>query len=125
MTDIFIRYASRDRARIVPLVKALEAQGWSLFWDWRSIPVGKTWRQFITDGLEAARCVLVLWSEKSIASEWVIEEADHGKAGGMLVPARIDDVRPPIGFRQIQAAHLIDWTGDTGSDEFQKLLATM
>jgi hypothetical protein len=66
--------------------------------------------------------VLVLWSEESVGSEWVIEEADHGKINRMLVPARIDDVRPPIGFGQIQAANLINWTGDIGNPEFERLL---
>jgi hypothetical protein len=55
MADIFISYSSKDRDRIIPLVKALEEQGWSLFWDSTSIHVGKTWRQFIDEGLGAAR----------------------------------------------------------------------
>ena len=122
MADIFISYASDDRGRIAPIVKALEEQGWSLFWDWTSIPVGKTWRKFIKEGLDDAKCVLVLWSEKSITSEWVIEEADHGKINRMLLPARIDDVRPPIGFGQIQAADLINWKGDIGDPEFKRLV---
>jgi formylglycine-generating enzyme required for sulfatase activity len=106
MVDIFISYASEDRERVVPIVETLEQQGWSTFWDWKSIPVGKSWRQFINEGLNEAKCVLVLWSKKSIESEWVIEEADYGKSNKVLVPALIDDVRPPIGFGQIQAANL-------------------
>lgn len=122
MADIFISYSSDDRGRITPIVKALKEHGWSLFWDWTSIPVGKTWRQFIKEGLDDTKCILVLWSEKSINSEWVIEEADRGKINRMLVPARIDDVRPPIGFGQIQAANLISWTGNLDSPEFEKLV---
>lgn len=122
MADIFISYASEDRDKIIPIVKALEEQGWSIWWDWTSIPVGKTGRQFIKEGLDKARCVLVLWSEKSIDSEWVIEEADHGKTKRMLVPVRINNVRPPIGFGQIQAANLINWAGNEKEPEFVKLL---
>jgi hypothetical protein len=31
MADIFISYASEDRERIIPIVKALEGEGWSVF----------------------------------------------------------------------------------------------
>lgn len=30
MADIFISYDSEDRVRVIPIVKALEGQGWSL-----------------------------------------------------------------------------------------------
>ena len=93
MADIFISYASEDRERVIPIVKALEEQGWSTFWDWKSIPVAKTWRQFIKEGLDEARCILVLWSEKSIHKEWVLEEADYGKAKGMILPAIQESTR--------------------------------
>lgn len=47
MSDIFISYANEDRARAQILAAALEAQGWSTFWD-RTIPTGKTWREIIS-----------------------------------------------------------------------------
>ncbi len=84
MSDIFIGYASEDRLRVKPLAEALEAQGWLVWWDWKSIPVGKTWRQAIEEGLEAARCILVLWSSKSIKKRWVIDEAEFGKEKNLL-----------------------------------------
>jgi endonuclease/exonuclease/phosphatase family metal-dependent hydrolase len=125
MADIFISYASEDRDRVMPIVKALEEQGWSTWWDSSSIPVGKTWRQFIKEGLEQARCILVIWSKKSISSDWVIEEADFGKDKKILVPALIDDVRPPLGFGQVQAARLMPWKKESGSPEFEKLLKAL
>ena len=33
MADIFISYARSDRARVAPLVAAIEAKGWSVWWD--------------------------------------------------------------------------------------------
>ena len=33
MADIFVSYARSDKARVAPLVAALEAQGWSVWWD--------------------------------------------------------------------------------------------
>ena len=31
MADIFISYTSKDRDRVIPILKALEKQGWFLF----------------------------------------------------------------------------------------------
>src|SRR3954453_11460846 len=106
---IFFRYAREDQAQVPSLVAALEARGWSVFWD-RRIPAGKTWRSHIGRALNEARCVVVAWSEHSIRSEWVIEEADDGRERGILVPALIDPVRSPQGFRGIQAADLSGWS---------------
>ena len=51
MSDIFISYARVNRARAAVLAAALEAQGWSVWWDWH-IPAGKTFRQVIQAALE-------------------------------------------------------------------------
>src|SRR4051812_49944572 len=101
--DIFFSYAREDQAQVASLVTALEARGWSVFWD-RRIPAGKTWRTHIGRALDEARCVVVAWSAHSVESEWVIEEADEGKKRGILVPVFLDAVSPPWGFRGIQAA---------------------
>jgi hypothetical protein len=121
MADIFISYAREDEARIQPLVRALEDQGWSVFWD-RHIPAGQTWRSYIGKALSDASCVMVAWSRYSIASGWVSEEADEGKNHGKLVPVLLDAVEPPIGFRSIQAADLTDWQSARPSPRFEQLL---
>ena len=111
MSDIFISYASEDRPRIIPLVRVLEAQGWSVWWD-RQIPPGKTFDEVIEDALNAARCVIVVWTEESVASEWVKTEAAEGRARNILVPVLLDEVRIPLAFRRIQAANLAGWQGE-------------
>ena len=90
------------------LAATLEDCGWSVFWD-RRIPAGRRFDEFIGEQLEAARCVIVLWSASSIRSEWVIEEAADAKDQNLLAPALIDAVRPPFGFRHRQCADLIGW----------------
>ena len=121
MSGIFISYAREDRQKVATLAKELEDRGWSVWWDW-TIPVGKTWRQVISEALEAAGCVVVAWSNTSINSNWVHEEAEEGRARNILTPVLIEDVRPPLGFRQMQAANLVDWQGEPGHPEFKKLL---
>jgi formylglycine-generating enzyme required for sulfatase activity len=124
MADIFISYASEDRDKVKPLAKALETQGWTVFWDF-TIPVGKTWRQVITGALDDAKCAVVVWSSTSINSEWVHEEAEEAQERHILVPAMIDKVKPPLGFRRMQAARLMNWTGNSNHPEFEKLLKSI
>ena len=121
MSDIFMSYASEDRPRGEEFARALEGQGWTVFWD-RTIPIGKTWRETIGRELSEARCVIVLWSKTSIDSNWVQEEADDGRRRGVLVPVLIDKVVPPIGFRSVQAADLADWDAKRPTQAFGRLL---
>src|SRR6516165_3890255 len=120
MSDIFISYASDDRPRAETFTHTLEGRGWSTFWD-RTIPIGKTWRETIGRELNEARCVIVLWSKTSIDSRWVQEEADDAQRRGILVPVLIENVQPPIGFRSIQAADLVDWDRKEPTQAFRRL----
>jgi hypothetical protein len=118
----FISYSSQDRERILPLVDALEKTGWSVFWD-RTIPAGKTWQQFIGSEIKACRSVVVVWTENSVTSDWVEEEAESGKQRRILIPVLLDKVEPPFGFGTIQAANLVAWDGNNSSPTFSRLVA--
>jgi hypothetical protein len=107
MAEIFVSYAREDEGRIQALVRALEAQGLSVFWD-RRIPPGKSWREHIGQALADARCVIVAWSAHSIDSSFVAEEADDARSRDLLVPVLIDPVLPPLGLRSVQAAEMFD-----------------
>jgi TIR domain-containing protein len=124
LSDIFISYAEEDREQARRLAEALKAQGWSVFWD-RTILPGKTWRQVIDTALHEARCVIVAWSEASIQSSWVCEEADEGRERKVLVPVLLGAVKPPRGFRAIQAASLVNWDGHPTAEEFQQLVSAI
>jgi tetratricopeptide (TPR) repeat protein len=121
MTDIFVSYARQDRDRVAKLVAALEQRGWSVWWD-PTIAFGSDYAEAIERALRASRCVLVVWSESSIGSHWVREEAAVGRSRGTLIPIRIDEVAPPIGFRSLQTADLIGWDF-RASPQSEKLLA--
>lgn len=121
MADVFISYDRDDRERTSKLVELLEAQGWSVFWD-RDIPSGESWRNYLAGALERARCVVVLWTDHSIQSDWVAEEADFARRRDILVPVLLDPVVPPLGFRTIQAASLQGWPEVVDAAAFAELL---
>ena len=120
MADIFISYASEDRDRIKPLIENLLDEGWSVWWD-RELQVGPRFARAIQDEIDQAGCVIVLWSEASVQSDWVHDEANEGRQRGILVPVMLDDIRPPMGFRSLQMASLVGWPESRG--EFDAVLA--
>ena len=120
MTDVFISYANKDRERARDLATALEARGWSVWWDRKIVP-GQTFDQVIEHELETAKCAVVLWSKHSVASEWVRNEAAAAANRGVLVPALIDDAMPPLEFRRKQTADLIGWDGTPCHAGFEAL----
>ena len=124
MADIFLSYASPDRDRARLLAGALEHLGWSVWWD-RVIPPGRVFDEVIEESLTAARCVIVLWSTSSVASDWVKTEASEAATRRVLVPALIDRVKIPLEFRRFQAADLTAWTGAPDDAEFRKLAGSV
>ncbi len=121
MADIFVSYAREDRTRAQALVKLLEDQGWSVWWD-KEIGPGSAFSRVIEQEIEKAKCVLVLWTSRSITSEWVNAEASEGLARQILIPVLLEGVRVPLVFRQMQACDLTGWPGRTRPDEIASLL---
>jgi hypothetical protein len=124
MSDIFLSYASEDLPRVRPIVQALEHRGWSVWWDRTMLP-GDTYDQVIDRAIQEAKCVIVVWSRTSVDSEWVRAEADEGRQRGILIPVMIDEVRIPLSFRQMHAAHLMDWRETEPHQEFDTLVRAM
>ena len=124
MAHIFLSYAREDRERAKVLAKALEDHGWTVWWD-PQIPPGKTFVEVIKSALEEAKCAVVLWSKYSVKSEWVQEEAIIAKRRGILVPAKLDDIDPPLGFGLVQSADLKNWEGEKTHPDFAGLVGAI
>jgi len=118
-TDIFVSYKAEDRSRLRPLVTALEAEGFTVWWD-THIGGGAHWREDIEQHLEAAKCVIVAWSKRSVgpAGDFVRDEANHARKRGAYLPICIDPVEPPLGFGEVQAIALKRWRGNRGDPRF-------
>jgi len=104
--DIFISYAQEDITDVKQFVKALEKYDWIIWYD-SKIPPGKNFDQIIYNAIVSAKIVIVFWSNYSVNSEWVKEEANIGKAQKKLIPVFINNVNPPFGFTMIQTVNLV------------------
>jgi adenylate cyclase len=120
MADIFVSYSRSDKARVAPLVAAIKAKGWSVWWD-PSITAGQQFDDQIEAELLAASAVLVVWTPASVASRWVRGEARDAAERDILVPVRFENARLPIDARAIQTTDLDDWEEDPTSVPFQEL----
>jgi len=121
MSDVFVSYAREDRDRVEPLVRLFESNGLSVWWDKELVP-GSTFEDVIDKAIIEAKCVVVIWSENSIRSEWVQAEASDGLERGILVPVLLDKVRIPLAYRRRQAAVLHGWPAKQDASELERLL---
>ena len=127
MADVFISYSRSDKARVSRIVAALEARGWSVWWDPAIVP-GQQFDQMIADELERARAVLVVWTPESVDSRWVRGEARDGADRGILVPVQLGPVRLPIDFRAYHTTDLgpsDDLAADTRFEEVALAVARL
>ena len=120
MADIFVSYSRQDSARVAPLVAALEAEGWSVWWDPEITP-GEEFDSLISRELEVARALVVVWTPLSVDSRWVRGEARDAADRGTLVPVRFENAKLPIDFRAVHTTDLDGWSGDCQSAAFKGL----
>ncbi|MGT2436696.1 toll/interleukin-1 receptor domain-containing protein [Bradyrhizobium betae] len=122
MADIFFSYAKVDRDRVKPLIEALEAEPWNVWWD-NDLTVGGSWSEEIKTELYSAPCAVVAWTNSSIKSEFVQDEARRAHEGqasssrSCSIPSRVADGL----CGGVQTADFTTWNGDRQSIEFIRL----
>jgi adenylate cyclase len=121
MADLFVSYARADRARVAPLVAALEGEGWSVWWDPEIAP-GQEFDRLIGEELGKARAAIVVWTPTSVASRWVRGEAREAADRGVLAPVRFENANLPLDLRAIHTTDLDGWGDDAGCGSFRDLV---
>lgn len=124
MSRVFLSYAREDGTEAEQLAKALEEAGHTVWWD-RHIQGGAQFAAEIARALSTADVIVVLWSEASVHSTWVQDEAAEGRDTGRLVPVLLDDSKPPLGFRQFQSTDLRPWRRTRQREQLEPLLNTL
>ena len=123
MADIFISYAREDAVLARALAEAFTAVGWSVWFD-DAIRAGAPYDAVIDQQLDAAACVVVIWSRASVDSNWVRAEASAADDQAKLVPVTFEQsLRLPVRFRQLRVSHLTSTDVREPTAEARDLLA--
>src|ERR1700683_3445734 len=124
MADVFVSYARSDKPRVAPLVAAIEAKGWTVWWDPEIFP-GQEFDRQIALELKAATAVLVVWTPHSVESRWVRGEAREGAERGILVPIRFERADLPIDVRALHTTDFDHWGEDSRSRQAQEVMRAL
>ena len=76
------------------------------------LPAHRAYADVIQEQLDAAKAVLIVWSDEAVRSHWVRSEADRARLNGTLIQARMEDCALPMPFDQIQCPSLAGWDGN-------------
>jgi tetratricopeptide (TPR) repeat protein len=124
MAGVFLSYDRDDADKARALALTLERAGHAVWWDLH-VRGGAQFSKVIEEALKAADAVIVLWSNNSVESAWVRDEAAAGRDRGRLIPVTIDGTQAPLGFRQFQTIDCSRWNGRGKAAEVQTLLAAI
>jgi formylglycine-generating enzyme required for sulfatase activity len=122
VADIFLSYNREDQPKAKVIAKALEAEGFDVWWD-TVLRAGQTYDEVTERQLHEAKAVVVLWSTRSVRSKWVRAEATLGDRKSALIPVMLEPCDRPIMFELIQTADLVGWEGDTLAPAWRALVA--
>ena len=112
-SNVFLSYSRDDQERLREIFSTLHENTWFTIWWDKKLRAGQSFPHEIDRALRAAKVVIVFWSETSVRSEYVLEEASSAKTMGKLLPVLIDDVVPPLGFRTIETIDLSGFRENT------------
>ena len=121
MAQIFLSYSRDDAPVAKKLAEAIGNAGHDVWWD-RHIHGGSRYASEIDRALKKAAAVIVVWSETSIHSAWVQDEAAEGRDTGRLIPLTLGGCKAPLGFRQFQSIDLGNWDGRGHPPQLHDLL---
>jgi hypothetical protein len=108
MAEVFISYSRQDREVAEAIARELQQLGVDVWWD-HELLGGDDYRQRISKLLERTQAAIVIWSHRSVDSQWVMSEAAAARERKVLVPVTIDNATPPIDFRGLHTADLMSW----------------
>jgi hypothetical protein len=113
MVDVFISYKREERQRCERIAAKLRALGLDVWFD-AHLEAGSSFDREIERTLAQAKAVLVLWSSRSVDSQWVRNEASVGKDAEKLVAASLEPCKLPVSLAHVhhEALHNPEFQDD-------------
>jgi hypothetical protein len=109
MAHIYISYATQDEQFVKLLNSQLEQFGHMTFVTTTSLMPGSSWRNEMNKALEESDAIVVLISESSVSSKWVMTEIgmaigySQHRGKPLIIPVVIDEVPLPLQINNFQA----------------------
>jgi uncharacterized membrane protein len=119
--DVFISHSHNDVEYAQALATLFESNGFLVWWDKKLLP-GENYRTRIDALIASCSAVVSIWSPNALDSDWVMDEANRAREAKKLIPVRVADCLPPMGFRQIECYSLLNWSGSSPIDDVEPLL---
>ena len=97
--DVFISYSQKDRVAAEDLQEALKERGLKVWRDERiTDSASSSFVSTINGSLERSAKVIVLWSRRSLASVWVLSEAERARLLERVVPLALEPLDALLPF---------------------------
>jgi hypothetical protein len=120
MAEVFLSYSRTDRPIAQAIAGELQRLGVDVWWDHELIG-GDDYRARIAEVLTRSLVATVIWSRRSIESQWVVGEASAARERKSLIPITIDGAAPPLDFRPLHTIDFVSWVpGDQLPPPFLK-----
>jgi hypothetical protein len=123
MSEVFISYSRKNGDFVRRLQEALEARDRDAWVDWEDIPATASWRQEISDAIEAADTFVFVISPDSVASEVCGQEvahaAEHHKRLVPLICREVESQAVPESLADLQ------WIFFREQDDFEASVQTL
>lgn len=94
--DAFISHAGPDKKKALAICSDLESMGLRCWIAPRNVMAGADFSQAIIEGVEGSKCLILLLSENTETSEYVVNEVERAKSyGKQIFTIRMSEVEIP------------------------------
>ncbi len=123
MSGLFLSYSRADRALAEQIIRGLRAVGVAVWWDEDMRAVD--WQQELEHRIHELAGVMVIWTEHSVNSNHVRDEARLGLETEKLVNVLDGVSKPPFPYDRINGLPLAGWTGREPHRGWTRLVETV
>jgi hypothetical protein len=118
--QVFMSYASEDRAKVTGFYHRLQADGFEPWMDIGEMLPGQTWRQEIRNAMLNSDAIVIFLSEKGLSKSSffkdeikIAQELRQQQADGsiFLIPVTFEKLNPPQGFEDLHLTPIYEDNG--------------